>query len=91
MDRCYVPNVSITTAPKGFVDASVFITWILYFRKFIPECGKIDILLVYGVYKSHYSPNIVAKAMYLESVIFLFHVNATHMINPLDIPILKPF
>ena len=50
--KCCLPNATITTVPKGSMNASVFIKWLLHFEQNIPGCVKIPIVILYGGYGS---------------------------------------
>ena len=86
-----LPNAAIKKSPKGFTNSSVLIQWLLNFEQNIHGFVRMSIVLVYGGYGSHYSPNIVAKSIELKFIIILLPENSTHLILPLDISIFKPF
>ena len=52
MYQCCVPNVTITTSPKGLVNAFVLIKFALNSKHNIPMCIKRPIVLVCDGYGS---------------------------------------
>ena len=91
MDACMVPEACITTAPKGFMNSSIFIMWLEHFERQVPGSVRRPLVLVYDGYGSHYNNEIVNKAIELRVILVLLPANATHLIQPLDIAVFKPF
>ena len=91
MDKCSVEGSIITTTPKGFMNASVFLKWLVHFEDLVPLRTKRLIVLVYDGYGSHYNDAIIEKAIEIGVILVLLPANATHLIQPLDIAVFKPF
>jgi hypothetical protein len=62
-----------------------------HFERTVPADAKRPLLLVYDGYGSHYNDDIVKKAIQLRIILVLLPENATHLIQPLDICVFKPF
>ena len=91
MDACEIHGSTICTAPKGFMNSSVFLRWLEHFERTVPGSVKRPLVLVYDGYGSHYNDEIVAKAIQLQIILVLLPANSTHLIQPLDISVFKPF
>jgi hypothetical protein len=70
LDECDVEGAKITTAPKGFVNQFLFMSWLDHFTKSIPLHVVRPILLVCDGCSSHYNPDIAAKAASLRVICF---------------------
>jgi DDE superfamily endonuclease len=91
MDRCDVPGGSVTLATKGFINACLFEKWLSHYDSVVPETTKMPLISVYDGYSSHFNEDIVTKAICLSIILVLLPSNATHLVQPLDIAVFKPF
>ena len=91
MDGCSFPGSSTTTGCKGFMNSNIFLKWLEHFECNVPGSIKRPLVLVYDGYGSHYNEAIVEKAIELQIILVLLPANATHLIQPLDISVFKPF
>jgi DDE superfamily endonuclease len=55
------------------------------------ETTKRSLILVYGGYRSDFNEDIVTKAISLYIILGLLPSNASHLVQPLDIAVFKPF
>ena len=86
-----VPGSAVTVAPKGFMNSSIFLKWLEHFEDSVPLRVKRPLILVYDGLGSHHSDEIVVKAIELKIILVLLPANATHLVQPLDISVFKPF
>ena len=91
MDACDIPGGVVTTSSKGFMNSSIFLKWLQHFESNIPVTVKRPVLLVYDGYGSHYNEEIIQKAVELKIILVLLPANATHLVQPLDIAVFRPF
>ena len=91
MDEMKVPNARVTTSPKGFINESIFYNWLTHFSSNIPEDVKRPVVLIYDGYGSHYNEKIISKSIELGIILVLLPANATHLVQPLDVAVFKPF
>jgi len=91
MDGCDIPQSVVSVAPKGFMNSKSFLKWIVHFENNVPGTIKRPLVLVYDGYGSHYNDEIVEKAIEIGVILLLLPANATHLIQPLDISVFKPF
>jgi hypothetical protein len=62
-----------------------------HFSKSIPDTVKRPVVLIYDGYGSHYNEEIVSRAIQLKIILVLLPANATHILQPLDVAVFKPF
>lgn len=91
LDSCCVKGSTVTVSAKGFVTAAIFLLWLEHFSKNIPITVKRPVILVYDGYGSHYNDEIVSKALLPKIIPVLLPANATHLLQPLDVSVFKPF
>jgi len=91
LDSCCVEGSKVTVSAKGFMTASIFLVWLDHFSNSIPDTVKRPIVLVYDGYGSHFNEKIVSKAVQLKIILVLLPSNATHILQPLDVAVFKPF
>ena len=91
MDDCCVDDAVVLTAQKGFMNAGLFLCWLEHFERSVPGNVKRPLLLVYDGYGSHYNKEIILRAIQLKVILCLLPANATHLIQPLDIAVFRPF
>jgi hypothetical protein len=91
MDACPIDGSAVSVAKKGFMNSALFLRWLDHFSRNVPEIVQRPIVLVYDGYASHYNDEIVERAIQLNIILVLLPANSTHLIQPLDIAIFKPF
>jgi DDE superfamily endonuclease len=52
---------------------------------------KHPLVLIYNCYGSHFHEEIVARAVQLKIILVLLPSNATHILQPLNVAVFKPF
>ena len=68
-----------------------FEKWLCHFHSAVLESTKRPLILVYDGYSSHFNEMIVSKAISLKIILVLLPSNATHLVQPLDIAVFRPF
>ena len=91
MDHCSITGSTAIVSPKGFMNFNIFIKWLDRFSSNVTGHAKRPIVLVYDGYGSHYSTDILEKAIELGIILVLLPSNSTRLIQPLDISVFKPF
>ena len=91
MDDCSIEGSVISVASKGFMNSKLFLKWLVHFSNSVPQEVKRPLVLVYDGYGLHYNNKIVEKAIELKIILVLLPANSTHLIQPLDIAVFKPF
>lgn len=91
MDGVLQRSAKISTAPKGFVNAALFEVWLEHFAASVPEAIARPLLLIHDGCSNHFSPAIAAKAASLRILLPPLPANATHLFQPLDVAVFKPF
>ncbi|MEL7340323.1 MAG: transposase, partial [Bacteroidota bacterium] len=91
LDACPIEKAAVTTASKGFMTSSVFRKWLEHFNSNVPQTVRRPLLLIYDGCSSHWNAEIVQKALDLSIILVLLPANATHLLQPLDVAIFKPF
>ena len=56
---CNIEGANITTSPKGFIDYTLFLSWIGFFSNSVPDSVVRLLFLVYDFFFSHYNDEIV--------------------------------
>ena len=87
----YIEGANITTSPKGFIDYTLFLSWIGFFSNSVPDSVVRLLFLVYDFFFSHYNDEIVKKAVELKVVSVLLPDNFTNYIQPLYTSVFKTF
>ena len=64
--------------------------WMEHFENNFPAIVKRPLVLVYYGYSSHYNYGILDRDIELSIILGLLLDNSTHLIQPLDIVLLKP-
>jgi hypothetical protein len=91
LNECSIDGSTVSVAPKGFMNGRLFLSWLEHFERSIPVSVIRPVVLVYDGYSSHYNDEIVWKAIELKIILVLLPANSTHLIQPLDIAVFKPF
>lgn len=91
LDACSVFGSTVTTSAKGFMNSMIFLKWLEHFENNVPGDIKRPLLLVFDGYTSHYSDEIIEKAIQLKVLLILLPANATHLIQPLDVAVFRSF
>ena len=73
------------------MNSNIFIKWLDRFSSNVPSHVKRRIALVYYNYGIHSNTDIVEKLIKLKIILVLMPSNSTHLIQPLDISVFKPF
>ena len=73
------------------MNSNIFIKWLDHFSSNVPSHVKRHIALVYNGYGSHYKTDVVEKLIKIMFILVLLPSNSTHLIQPLDILVFKPF
>ncbi|RHY92462.1 hypothetical protein DYB31_016458, partial [Aphanomyces astaci] len=63
---CSVPNATISTSPKGFMNEDLFENWLKYFAKTVDKNIERPLLLVFDGLSSHFSLEIVELCKTLQ-------------------------
>ena len=64
---CYsIGGSHVTSAPKGFIDYTLFLNWIIFFDKYVPDSVVLPLSLFYDDCCSHYNDEIVKKQLGLN-------------------------
>ena len=73
------------------MNSNIFIKWLDRFSSNVPSHVKRLIALVYYNYGIHSNTDIVEKLIKLRIILVLLRSNSTHLIQPLDVSVFKPF
>ncbi|KAF0706696.1 hypothetical protein AaE_013989 [Aphanomyces astaci] len=88
---CSVPNATISTSPKGFMNEDLFEHWLKYFAKTVDKNIERPLLLVFDGLSSHFSLEIVELCKTLQVELLCLPSNATHLFQPLDVAVFGPY
>ena len=91
IEGCDVDGANITTAPKGFINSTLFLSRLEFFANSVPDPVALPLILVYDGCCIRYNNKIVNKSIELKVILIIFPYNDTHLIKPLDIAVFKPF
>ena len=72
-----IEGANITTAPKGFINSNLLLSWIELFANFVPDSVARPLVLVYDGCCSHYNDEIVKIIVDLKVVLVLLLGNST--------------
>ena len=67
LEGCDIEGDSITTAPKGVIDFTLFLSWIEFFANSVPDSVVRPFVLFYDVCASQYNDKIVKNMLSLKS------------------------
>jgi len=62
LGECTVDESVVTTTSSGFINGSLFKSWIEWFANKVPSSGNRPLVLVMDGYRSHYSIEVVEVA-----------------------------
>jgi hypothetical protein len=71
--------------------SAIFLRWLDHFASSLPPGTKRQVMLVYDGYGDHYNDEIVSKSIEVGVILVLLPANATHLVQPLDVSVFKPF
>jgi hypothetical protein len=91
MGSCVNEDAVATTSEKGFINAKIFKKWLIHFERSVPGTVKRPLILVYDDYSSHYSEEIIQLSIEIGVILVLLPANATHLIQPCDVAVFKPY
>ena len=84
---CDVEGANIKTVPKGFINSTLFLSWLEFFGNSVPGSVARPLVLVYYGCFSHYNDENVKKSVDIKVILVIFPNNATHLIQSLDIAV----
>ncbi|KAF0767415.1 hypothetical protein AaE_002853, partial [Aphanomyces astaci] len=92
MDACPVDGALVTTAPKAFMNAAIFNTWLVSFGewKLIARCGRPAVLVLDNCSSHHCTESEFICDSYGIVLVFL-PPNATHLLQPLDVAVFRAY
>ncbi|KAG9413690.1 hypothetical protein AC1031_022038 [Aphanomyces cochlioides] len=88
---CSIPGATISTAPKGWMNEDLFVSWLRHFSYSVGFGVKRPILLTIDGLSSHCTPKIVETAEEMAISLLCLPSNATHLLQPLDVSVFKSF
>ena len=91
LKHCNIEGDKIKTAPTGFINFTLFLSWLDFFSNYVPDSVARPLVLVYDGCCRYNSDEIVKKSVGLKIILVLFPANAIHLVQPLDKSIFKPF
>ena len=91
IDHCSITIITETVDTKGLMNSNIFIKWLDHFSSNVLSHVGRPIALVYNGYGSQYNTDHVEKWIELRIILVLLPSNSTHLIQPLDISVFKPF
>ncbi|KAF0687677.1 Aste57867_20661 [Aphanomyces stellatus] len=91
LTTCAVPSATVTCAPKGFVNHHVFNNWLTFFAHSVPPTTPRPLVLVCDGCSSHFTAKTYDIAMRHQILIVRLPANATHLVQPLDVAVFKPY
>nr|CCA23996.1 PREDICTED: similar to ENSANGP00000028549 putative [Albugo laibachii Nc14] len=91
LSECSVLGATLAVAPKAFMNQAIFVKWLEHFAASVPSSIIRPLLLIYDGCASHYSKRIVEKAIEMKIILLLLPPNSTHILQPLDVSVFKPF
>ena len=69
----------------------MFILWLRHFSDAVSTAVHRTLILVYEGCSNHYNVEIVREEVRLKIILVLLPSNAPHLLQPLDVAVLKPF
>ena len=82
---CDVEGANIKTVPKGFINSTLFLSWLEFFGNSVPGSVARPLVLVYYGFCIHYNDEIVKKVVEIKIILVLLSSNANYFIKPLCI------
>lgn len=83
-----LPNSLTRLSPKGWINADLFLEWLVFFSKNIPPARPV--LLIMDSHASHVSPNVLAYAQSNKIILFTMPAHTSHILQPLDVGVFRP-
>ena len=66
LEGCDIEGANITTAPKGFINYTLYLSWLELFSNSVPDSVARPFVLVYDECCSQYNNEIVRKQLILN-------------------------
>ena len=73
-EGCDIEGANITTAPKGFINSTLSLSWLEFFVNCVPDSVAHPLVLVYDGCCSHYNDKIAKKQLILKSYWFYYQL-----------------
>ncbi|KAF0704947.1 hypothetical protein AaE_014703 [Aphanomyces astaci] len=86
-----IPGAALTTSEKGWTNSYICRKWLAMLSAHVPPSTERPILLIMDGCSSHYSEHIYAEAKALNILLQFLPANATHLFQPLDVTVFRPF
>ncbi|RHY84920.1 hypothetical protein DYB35_014046 [Aphanomyces astaci] len=90
-DNLVIPGAAVTTSEKVWTNSFICRKWLSMLSSAIPTSTARPILLIVDGCSSHYSNYIYDEAQRLEILLLFLPANSTHMFQPLDVTVFRPF
>lgn len=91
LDDCVVEDAAVAVALKAFMTRTVFSKWLEHFSSMVLCSVDRPLLLINDGCASHFGPEIVSRAIEVKVFLVALPANVTHLLQPLDVVIFKPF
>lgn len=82
------PKALYGVSPKGYMDAELFLKWLLFFVKHAPK--ERPLVLVVDHHKTHVSREVVKFCRENQVEVVCLPAKTTHVLQPLDISVFDP-
>ncbi|RHY13205.1 hypothetical protein DYB26_005619 [Aphanomyces astaci] len=90
-DKLTIPGAALTTSEKGWTSSFICRKWLSMLDANIPASTMRPILLILDGCSSHYSEYIYPEATALNILLQFLPANATHLFQPLNVSVFRPF
>ncbi|ETV77665.1 hypothetical protein H257_08556 [Aphanomyces astaci] len=90
-DSLVIPGATVTTSEKGWSNSYICRKWLTMLDSAIPASTPRPILLILDGCFSHYSTYIYDEAARVSILLVFLPANSTHMFQPLDVTVFRPF
>ncbi|KAH9186261.1 hypothetical protein AeNC1_011763 [Aphanomyces euteiches] len=90
-DSLTLPGAAVTTSDKGWTNSFICRKLLSMLDKAIPSNRKRPILLIVDGCSSHYSTHIYEESQRLGILLLFLPSNSTHLFQPLDVTLFRPF
>ncbi|KAH9084035.1 hypothetical protein Ae201684P_020297 [Aphanomyces euteiches] len=90
-DSLSFPGSAVTTSKKGWINSFICNKWLAMFNDAVPPSTRRPILLILDGCSSHFSHYIAQHASSLGILLLFFPANSTHILQPLDVTVFRPF
>ena len=78
MEGCNIEGAHFTTAPKGFINSTLFLNCIFFFANSVHDSVVCPLVLVYDCCCSHYNDDFLKKTIEIKVILIILPANATH-------------